>query len=32
MFNFHFNRQKIDFEIAKIDSIIDAKIAKTARY
>ena len=32
MFNFHFNRRKIDFEIAKIDSIIDAKIAKIVRY
>ena len=32
MFNFHFNRRKTDFKIAKINSIIDAKIAKIARY
>ena len=32
MFDFHFDRRKIDFEIAKINSIINAKIAKIARY
>ena len=32
MFNFHFDRRKIDFEIAKIDLIINTKIAKTAQY
>ena len=28
MFDFYFNRQKINFEIIKINSIINAKIAK----
>ena len=32
MFNFYFNRWKINFKIVKINLIIDAKIAKTARY
>ena len=32
MLDFHLDRRKINFEIAKIDSIIDAKIARIARY
>ena len=32
MFHLYFNRRKIDFEIVKIDSTINAKIAKIARY
>ena len=32
MFNFYLDCRKINFKIAKIDSIINAKIAKIAQY
>ena len=32
IFDFYFDRRKIDFEIAKIDSIMNAKIVKIVQY